>query len=279
MSATAADAATTSLLARVRWGLSDSLVLARRNLAHVRQIPEKLLDATVQPLMFVLLFAYVFGGAIHVAHGGYREYLLGGILVQTLTFGIIGPATSIATDLTEGIVDRFRSLPMSRSAFLIGHLISDLAAALLALAIMIASGLIVGWRIHSDIPHALAGVALLTLFAFTMLWLGMLLGLIARTPDAVTGVAFIVIFPLTFLANTFVPVGGLPDGLREVAEYNPMSAAAAAVRTLFGNPTALPRGAAWPLQHPVLSALGWCGLTLLVVTPLAVRRYRARTTG
>jgi ABC transporter DrrB family efflux protein len=264
---------------RLRRQFSDSLVLAYRNLAHVRQIPEKLLDVTVQPLMFVLLFAYVFSGAIHVPGGGYRQYLLGGILVQTLTFGIVGPATSIATDLTEGIVDRFRSLPMSRSAFLLGHLISDLAASILALAIMTASGLIVGWRIHSDLPHAIAGFALLALFAFTMLWLGMLLGLLARTPDAVTGVAFIVIFPLTFVANTFVPAGGLPAGLREVAEWNPISALAAAVRTLFGNPTALPSHAAWPLLHPTLSAVAWCVLVLLVVAPLTVRRYRVRTAG
>ncbi len=268
-----------SLASRLRWQLSDSLVLARRNVAHVRQIPEKLIDATVQPLMFVLLFAYVFGGSIHVAGGGYREYLLGGILVQTLTFGIIGPATSIATDLTEGIVDRFRSLPMSRSAFLFGHLISDLAAAMLALAIMCLAGLIVGWRIHSDLPHALAGFALLALFAFSMLWLGMLLGLLARTPDAVTGVAFIVVFPLTFIANTFVPAGSLPEGLRQVAEYNPMSALAAAARTLFGNPTALPAHAAWPLQHPVASAFAWCVVALLVVVPLTIRRYRVRTAG
>ena len=265
--------------ARLRWVLSDSMVLARRNVAHVRQIPEKLLDVTLQPLMFVLLFAYVFGGSIHVAGGGYREYLLGGIFVQTLTFGIIGPATSIATDLTEGIVDRFRSLPMSRSAFLYGHVISDLAAALLALTIMVISGLIVGWRIHSDVAEALAGFGLLTLFAFTMLWVGMLLGLSARTPDAVTGVAFIVIFPLTFVANTFVPVGDLPDGLRQVAEYNPISAVAAATRTLFGNPTALPPDPAWPLRHPVVSSLAWCVLALAVVVPLAVRRYRVRTSG
>jgi ABC transporter DrrB family efflux protein len=253
--------------------------MARRNLAHVRQIPEKLVDVTIQPLMFVLLFAYVFGSAIHVTGGDYRQYLLGGILVQTLTFGIIGPATSIATDLNEGIVDRFRSLPMARSAFLLGHLISDLASSMLALTIMIASGLLVGWRIHSNVPHALAGLALLVLFAFTMLWLGMLLGLLARTPDAVTGVAFIVIFPLTFIANTFVPAGGLPDGLRQFAEYNPMSALAAATRTLFGNPTALPSHAPWPLEHPVLSGLGWCVLALLVVAPLAIRRYRVRTAG
>jgi ABC transporter DrrB family efflux protein len=277
--ARASASARPSAALRVRWQLSDSLVLARRNLAHVRQVPEKLIDVTVQPLMFVLLFAYVFGSAIHVSGGDYREYLLGGILVQTLTFGIIGPATSIATDLNEGIVDRFRSLPMARSAFLLGHLMSDLASSMLALAIMIAAGLIVGWRIHADVPHALAGFALLVLFAFTMLWLGMLLGLLARTPDAVTGVAFIVIFPLTFIANTFVPAGGLPNGLRQVAEYNPMSALAAATRTLFGNPTALPSAAPWPLQHPVLSAVGWCVLALLVVAPLTIRRYRVRTAG
>ncbi|MGA2320407.1 MAG: ABC transporter permease [Solirubrobacteraceae bacterium] len=267
------------LAARLRWQLSDSLVLARRNVAHVRQIPEKLIDVTVQPLMFVLLFAYVFGGVIHVPSGSYREYLIGGILVQTLTFGIIGPATAIATDLTEGIVDRFRSLPMFRSAFLFGHVISDLASSALALTIMTVSGLIVGWRIHTDVPHAIAGFGLLVLFAFTMLWVGMLLGLSARTPDAVTGVAFIVIFPLTFLANTFVPAGGLPAGLRQIAEYNPISALAAATRTLFGNPTALPRGAPWPLEHAVLSAVAWCVVLLAVVLPLTVWSYRARTAG
>jgi ABC-2 type transport system permease protein len=273
------QAAEESIAGRLRWGLSDGLVLARRNMSHVRQIPEKLLDATIQPLMFVLLFAYVFSGAIHVSGGGYREYLLGGILVETLTFGIVGPATSIATDLREGIVDRFRSLPMSRSAFLLGHLISDLASALLALAIMVASGLLVGWRVHADIPHAIAGLALLGLFAFSMLWVGMLLGLLARTPDAVAGVAFLVIFPLTFLANTFVPVGGLPDGLRQVAEYNPMSAFAAATRTLFGNPTAMPADAVWPLRHPVVGSLAWCAVSLAVVIPLTIRRYRVRTSG
>jgi ABC transporter DrrB family efflux protein len=273
------SAADPGLAARLRWEFSDSLMLARRNIAHIRQVPERLLDATVQPIMFVLLFAYVFGGAIHVAGGGYKEYLLGGILIQTLTFGIIRPAISIATDLTEGIVDRFRSLPMSRSAFLYGHIISDLATSALALVIMTVSGLLVGWRIHSDFPHALAGFALLVLFSFAMLWVGMLLGLLARTPDAVNGVAFILVFPLTFIANTFVPAGSLPDGLRQVAEYNPVSALSAAVRTLFGNPTALPSGAAWPLQHPVLSGLGYCALILVIVVPLTIRRYRVRTAG
>jgi ABC-2 type transport system permease protein len=153
-----------------RWLLADSLTMARRNAAHIRQIPEKLFDVTLQPLMFVLLFAYVFGGVIAVPDGSYREYLIGGVLVQTLAFGMMGPAISIATDLTEGIVDRFRTLPMARSAYLFGHLLAELAAASIALVVMVASGLVVGWRIHTDLPHALAGFGVLFLFASAMLW-------------------------------------------------------------------------------------------------------------
>jgi ABC transporter DrrB family efflux protein len=267
------------MASRVRWLVSDSLVLAKRNLAHVRQIPEKLIDVTLQPLMFVLLFAYVFGGVIHVPGGNYREYLMGGILVQTITFGIVGPATSIATDLTEGIVDRFRSLPMSRSAFLIGHLIAELAAALIALTVLSVTGLIVGWRIHSGPLHAIAGYALLVLFASGILWLGTLVGLIARTADSVMGIIFTVVFPMTFLSSAFVPLSGLPAGLRSIAEYNPISAIIAATRTLFGNQTATPANAVWPLAHPVLAAFAWSLALLAVAVPLAIRRYRIRTSG
>ncbi len=163
--------------------------------------------------------------------GSYREYIIGGILVQSLAFGLVGPATSIATDLTEGIVDRFRSLPMARSAYL------------------------VGWRIHTDVPHAAAAFGVLILFATAMLWLGTLLGVAVRSPDAVAGIAFITMFALTFLANAFVPADGLPDGLRTIAEYNPVSAVIAATRTLFGIPTVTPADAAWPLQHPVIAAI------------------------
>ena len=211
----------TALAANLRFGVSDSLVLARRNLSHVRQIPEKLIDVTVQPLMFVILFAYVFGGAIAVPGGNYHEYLMGGIFIQTLVFGVMGPATSMANDLGEGVLDRFRSLPMARSAFLVGHVLAEFAAAMLGVAVMTAAGLIVGWRIHTDVPHAAAGFALIVLVAFTMLWVGMLLGTVARSADAVTGIVFIVIFPLTFVANAFVPAGTLPGVLQTVAEWNP----------------------------------------------------------
>jgi ABC-2 type transport system permease protein len=269
----------TAIATNLRFGLSDSLILARRNLSHVRQIPEKLLDVTVQPLMFVLLFAYVFGGAIAVPGGNYHEYLMGGIFIQTLTFGIMGPAMSVATDLSEGVLDRFRSLPMARSAFLVGHVLAELAAALLGLTVMTVAGLIVGWRIHTDVPHALAGFGLLILVAFAMLWLGMLLGSIVRSADAAQGIVFIVIFPLTFVANAFVPAGTLPKVLQHVSDWNPVSALAAGIRTLFGNPTATPDGAAWPLQHPVASSLIWCAVLLVVTVPLAVAAYRRRTEG
>jgi ABC-2 type transport system permease protein len=262
----------------MRWYISDTLVIARRSLEHVRQIPEKLFDVTLQPLMFVLLFAYVFGGVIAIPDGNYREYLIGGILVQTLAFGVMGPGTSMATDLTEGIVDRFRSLPMARSAFLTGHLIAELAAALLAVTVLALSGLIVGWRIHEDVPHALAGFGLLVLFAIAMLWIGTLIGVWVRSPDAVMGIGFIFVFPLTFLSNVFVPAGGLPDGLRAVAEWNPVSVMVAAVRELFGNPTALPDSAAWPLAHPVIGSLISCAVLLAIAVPLTLWRFRVRTT-
>jgi ABC-2 type transport system permease protein len=266
--------------ARLGWLASDAWVLAKRQFAHIRQIPEKLFDVTLQPLMFVLLFAYVFGGVIHVPGGGnYHEYLIGGILVQTLAFGMMGPGVSLATDLNEGIIDRFSSLPMSRPAYLIGHLTAEFCATILAVTIMVVAGLIVGWGITSTPLEALGCFGLLFLIAISMIWLGTLVGVLARSPDGVQGIAFVAVFPLTFVANTFVPVGGLPDGLRQVAEYNPISAWAAAVRTLFGNPTAIPDGAAWPLSHPVLASVLWCLAILAVVVPFTVRAYRRRTIG
>lgn len=264
---------------RARWLVADSLALARRNLSHIRQIPEKLLDVTLQPIMFVLLFAYVFGGVIAVPDGSYKEYLVGGILVQSLAFGMMGPGTSIATDLGEGFVDRVRSLPTSRTAYLGGHMLAELLASVLAITILSITGLVVGWRIHEDVLHAAAGFGLLLLFSVGMLWLGTLIGVIARSPDAVAGFAFMTVFPLTFLSNAFVPLEGLPDGLQQVAEWNPVSAMVAAVRTLFGNPTGLPADAAWPLQHPVLAAVLWCVAIIAIAAPLTIKRFLARTSG
>jgi ABC-2 type transport system permease protein len=264
---------------RARWLVSDSLALAGRNLQHVRQIPEKLIDVTLQPIMFVLLFAYVFGGVIGVPDGDYKDYLIGGILVQTAAFGMMGPGMSIATDLGEGMVDRIRSLPTSRSAYLIGHFLAELAAATLGIVVLSLTGLAVGWDIAGGALDAVAGFGLLVLFSGAMIATGTLLGVIARSPDSVQGFVFMTVFPLTFLSNAFVPAAGLPDGLQAVAEWNPVSAVVAGVRDLFGNPQALPADAAWPLQHPVVAALAWSVAILAICGPLCVRRFRTRTTG
>jgi len=255
----------------------DSLLVARRNLAHIRQIPEKLLDVTLQPLMFVLLFAFVFGGVIAVPGGNYREYLIGGILVQTIAFGMMGPAAALATDLKEGIVDRFRTLPMARSAFLIGHMLAELVGMMIAIAILSLAGLIVGWRIDAGAAHALAGFALMLAFALAMVWVGLLIGVLVRSPDAVMGIGFTIVFPLTFVASTFVPVAGLPVGLEQFAEWNPISALAAAAREQFGNPSAVPHDPAWPLMHPAVYSLLFCVAIIAVVVPLTISRFRART--
>ena len=204
---------------------------------------------------------------------------MAGILVQTLTFGMMGPGVSIATDLGEGIVDRFRTLATSRYAYLLGHLVAEMGAAMIALVVLVLSGLVVAWRIHEDVWHAAAAVGLLVLFAACMRWAGMLLGLIARSPDSVQGFAFMTVFPLTFLSNAFVPSDTLPSVLQTIAAWNPLSAIVAPLRQLFGNAAAIGRGAAWPLEHPVVASLGWCALILAAVVPLTLARFRTRTSG
>jgi ABC transporter DrrB family efflux protein len=260
---------------RTMW--SDTMVFARRNIEHIRQIPEKLLDVTVQPLMFTVLFAYVFGGAIDVG-GSYREYLIGGILVQTLVFGMMGPATSIATDLQEGVIDRFRSLPASRGSYLFGHVLAELAGMILAIAILLGAGWLVGWRVHTDALHVLAAVALMVAFATSMIWVGTWLGMIVRSPDAVMGIGFTVVFPLTFMSSAFVPIASMPEWLQYVASWNPVSAFAAAIRTLMGNPLAPVTKDVWPLVHPVAASWIYTAITFAIAIPLALRRYRRRTT-
>jgi ABC-2 type transport system permease protein len=265
---------------KVKWALADGWTVAQRNLTHVRYVPEKLLDVTLQPLMFVLLFAYVFGGAINVPGGGdYKEFLMAGIFVQTMTFTFMGAGMSMAEDLHSGVVDRFRALPMARSAVLSGRVIADFAAALIGLCVLVASGLVVGWGIHTDVPHAAAAFGILLLFTFAILWAGTLVGMLVRSADAVQGLAFVILFPLTFLANTFVPTDGMDKAVRTLADYNPVSAIVAALRDLFGNPTTIAHDAPWVLQHPVVTAVGWSLAILAVCVPLAVRRYQRVTTG
>jgi ABC-2 type transport system permease protein len=256
---------------------SDTLVFAGRNIEHIRQIPEKLLDVTLQPLMFVLLFSYVFGGAIAVAGGSYREYIIAGILVQSLGFGLVGPATSIATDLTEGVIDRFRALPAAPGSYLSGHYLAELAGMVLSGVVLLGAGLVVGWRTHQDLLHVGMAVLLLAAFASAMIWVGTWIGLVVRTPDAVMGLAFALVFPLTFLSSAFVPIDALPNVLQWVASWNPISVVVAAVRELFGNPVAPITKHTWPLDHPVAASWLYSGAVLALAVPASLRRYRMRT--
>lgn len=258
--------------------LTESVAYARRNLEHIRQVPEKLTNVTVQPLMFVLLFAYVFGGAIKVGGAGYKEYLIGGILIQTLGFAMMGPAMSIATDLQEGVIDRFRSLPVRRSAYLLGHFLAEMVGSILTIVILLGTGFIVGWRTHASALHVIEALLLLLAFATAMIWLGLWLGILVRSPDAVMGIGFVIVFPVTFISNAFVPIESMPSVLQWVASVNPVSVLIAAVRTLFGNPVSPVTKHVWPIDHPVVCA--WLYTIALVALGwvIAQRRYRARTT-
>jgi len=256
--------------------LSDTWVIARRGLVHMKRQPEVLADATIQPIMFVLLFAYVFGGAISVPDGGsYKEFLMGGIFAQTIFFGCFGVAMALANDRNNGAIDRFHSLPISRAAVLAGHAVANLFKSLLPIALMSLTGLVIGWRVHADVLDVLAAYGVMVAWSFAVIWIGVLLGSLIRTPEGVQGVAFVAIFPLTFVASTFVPTGSLPGVLRTIAEWNPVSAIANALRGLFGNPGGtFGADAPWPMQHSVLYTLLWAAAIVAVCAPLAVRTYQ-----
>ncbi|ACU35427.1 ABC transporter permease [Actinosynnema pretiosum subsp. pretiosum] len=255
--------------------LGDSAVVARRNLIRIKRVPDLLVFATLQPIMFVLLFSYVFGGSIDIPGMAYEEFLMAGIFAQTVIFGSTTTGSGLAEDMQKGVIDRFRSLPMARSAVLAGRTASDLVSNAISVVVMSLTGLLVGWRIHSSPLEALAGFALLLLFAYAMSWVMALVGLMVRTPEVFNNASFMAIFPLTFIANTFVQEGNLPGPLKVFAQWNPVSAVTQAARVLFGNTNPLfPPPDAWPLQHPVLATLGWVVLILAVFVPLATRQYR-----
>ena len=254
--------------------LGDGGVIVKRNVIKIVRVPEILVFTMVQPIMFVLLFAYVFGSAITLKGTGYREFLIAGIFAQTSVFGATFTGASLAEDMKKGVIDRFRSLPMSNAAVLVGRTLSDVIINLISLVVMATTGLVVGWRIHTSVPEALAGFALLLLFAFAFSWIMALVGLSVPGPEVVQNASFIVIFPLTFIAITFVPLENLPDALRVFAEWNPVSSVTQASRDLFGNGSgAGVASQAWPIQHPALYTLLWSLVILAVFVPLSVRQY------
>ncbi len=256
------------------YAISDGHVIAKRNVIKIKRVPEVLVFVLLSPIMFVLLFAYVFGGSINIPGGSYREFLIGGIFAQTVIFGATFTGAGIADDMQKGIIDRFRSLPMSRAAMLVGRTASDVIYNVLSLLIMALTGLIVGWRIHNGIFDMLVGFVLLIAFAYAFSWVMAYVGLMVPSVEVINNASFMVIFPLTFVANTFVPAENLPSALRGFAEWNPVSAVTQAARELFGNlPPGTPEPTAWPLQNPILYTIIWIVIIIAIFAPLSVHRY------
>jgi len=263
-------------LASAGSAVSDGLVVAKRNLIKIKRVPDLLVFTTLQPIMFVLLFAYVFGGAIDVAGSNYKEFLMAGIFAQTVVFGATITGAGLAEDIQKGIIDRFRSLPMSPSAVLFGRTLSDLLNNVIVVVVMSLTGLVVGWRIRTSFLEALGGFLILLVFAYAFSWIMAMVGLLAPSPEVVNNAAFVVIFPVTFAANTFVPLNTMDPGpLRSFAEWNPVSALTEAARHLFGNiPPGTPVPDSWALQHPATYTLIWALAILVIFVPLATRQFR-----
>ena len=255
--------------------LADGAVVAKRNLIKIRRVPDLLVFTLMSPIMFVLLFAYVFGSAITIPGLNYREFLIAGIFGQTVIFGATITGAGLAEDMQKGVIDRFRSLPMSRSAVLLGRTASDVVNNIITMVVMATTGYIVGWRIRTSVLEALGGFLLLLLFAYAFSWVMAYIGLIVPSPEVVNNASFMAVFPLTFIANTFVPTENLPTVLRTIANWNPVSSVVLGARQLFGNTNpAAPPPEIWPQQHPVLYTFVWVAILLGIFVPLSVRQYK-----
>ncbi|WP_409237932.1 ABC transporter permease [Streptomyces sp. PA5.6] len=258
----------------------DSLVVAKRNLIRMSRIPEMVIFGLIQPIMFVVLFSYVFGGSMMIGNStdpaDYRNFLMAGIFAQTVTFATAGAGAGIADDMHKGLIDRFRSLPMARGAVLTGRTIADLVQTALTLLVLAVVALLVGWRIHEGIGKALGAFGLLLLLGYAFTWVGALIGLSVRTPEAATSGGLIWLFPVTFISNAFVDSSKMTPWLRHVADWNPFSATVQACRQLFGNPGVSPSDA-WPMQHPVWASVIYSVLIILLFRTLSVRKYRSAT--
>ena len=259
--------------------LRDSWVVAKRNLRRMTRIPEIVVFGMMQPVMFVLLFTYVMGGAIKIPGAtdpnAYKQYLMAGIFAQTVTFAVAGASAGIAEDMTKGLVDRFRSLPMARSAVLVGRTMADLVQTALTLVVLAVVAFIIGWRIHKSVLEAFCGFLLLLLLGYAFSWIGALIGLSVRSPEAATSAGLVWLFPLTFLSNAFVPVSTMPGWLQAIAYWNPFSATVQAVRDLFGNLPPGPGSTEWPMKHAIGVSIGWSLLILALFSWLSVRKYRS----
>jgi len=253
----------------VRRLVSDTLVIAERNLVRLPRAPELLLAFTVQPIMFVLLFRYVFGGAIRTPGIPYVDFLIPGIIVQNIAFGGFVTALGLNEDVHKGLIDRFRSLPMARPAVLAGRTLSDVVTNALSMTILLVTGVIIGFSFHTSAGEAVAGIGLLLLFGYAFSWFFALVGLLVSTPESANSVGFIAVFPLTFISSAFVPPASMPSALRAFANVNPFTVMVDAMRSLW---------LGTPAHNYVWGAAVWSLVIIAVFAPLAVARYR-RTAG
>lgn len=259
--------------------LSNTWVMTRRNLVHISREPMQLSDVTLQPLLFTALFIFLFGGAIPIPGGGSdADFLLAGILALNLITSTMGTAVGLSTDLHEGMIDRFRTLPVWRAAVLVGRSFADFLTSLLCATIVGVTGLVVGWRPHAAFISVLGGFALALFFSYSVAWMSACVGINSKSPESSASFGFIVLFPLTFLSNAMVPTQHMPGWLQAIATWNPVSAVVAGTRVMWGNPNPSASIDAWPMQHPILAALLWSTAILAVAAPLAVHLFKRHST-
>lgn len=260
-------------MSKLGLAFADGAVVAKRNLIKIQRVPDILVWTTMSPIMFVLLFGLVFGSSIKIPGVSYREYLIAGVFAQTVIFGSTFTGVGLADDMTKGIIDRFRSLPMASSAVLVGRTASDIVYNMISIFVMSLAGLLVGWRIRNGLLQAIGGFLILLLFAYAISWIMAYVGLKVSRVEVVQNASFMFIFPVTFVANTFVRADLLPAGLKTFAEWNPVSSVAQAVRESFGNTGNLPKPTVWSLAHPIVYSLIWVGIILVIFVPLSIRQY------
>jgi ABC-2 type transport system permease protein len=256
--------------------LSDGWVTTKRNLLKIKRVPDILVFTLIQPIMFVLLFTYVYGGVIDIPGSSYEEFLMAGIFAQTVVFGSTYSGSAMAQDLKDGIIDRFRTLPMNPAAVLVGRTNGDMVINASSMLVMMVTGFIVGWRVRSSFAEAVFAVVLLLLFAYSFSWVMAFIGMSVRSPEIINNVSFLVLFPLTFISNAFVPSDTLPTPLRVFAEWNPVSALVQAARDLFGNtPPEAPIGDAWTSQNPIATVIIGMAIMLAIFVPLSIRKFQS----
>ena len=254
---------------------TDGWTVARRNLFKMARNPEMVIWSTVSPIMFIVLFVYVFGSNIRTPGISYENFVMAGIFAQTVIFGSANTGVGLADDIQKGIIDRFRSLPMARSAVLVGRTTSDLVNNLAVMTVMIVVGLLVGWRTDASFLSVAAGIVLLLMFSYTFSWISAAIGLSVKSVEVANSAGFIWMFPMTFISNIFIDITLLPTVFRVIAEWNPMSALVAATRELFGNTSdQLPTSSAWPMENPIVASLLWMVVILGIFVPLSIRQYK-----